>query len=136
MKLICLGKELNIILLKNKYLRNFDFCCLWKPQKIKRYVIIITVLQNHKNLGFILNKTKPDVVGSTIHYLSHNIDGGDNLSAEINLKKIIYLIMYNVNARPLKICDKIIDFSIFNLIQSSSILVHGDHRIYSQKREI
>ena len=108
-----LGKELKKILLKNKY----EFCFLTrKNKKIRNHYYC--PLQNHKNLGFILNKTKPDVIV--------------NLAAEINLKKKTKN-MYNVNARPLKIFSNYCIKEKKHLIQSSSILVHGDHRIYSHK---
>ena len=63
-----------------------------------------------------LYDNNPHLVGSTIHYLSNNIDGGDILYHAISMKKnnLFDYSMSCVMAAFQSICDKIIDFSIFN----------------------
>ncbi len=108
-----LGTELKKILLKKKY--KCFFLTQNNQKKLNHYYC---PLQNHKNLKFILDNIKPDVIV--------------NLAAEVNLKTKTKN-MYNINSKPLKIFSDYCLKEKKYLIQSSSILVHGDHKFYSYK---
>lgn len=108
-----LGTELKKILTKKKY--KCHFLTRKNKKKLNHYYC---PLQNHKNLKIFLNNIKPDVIV--------------NLAADVNLKKKTKN-MYNINSRPLKIFSNYCSKEKKYLIQSSSILVNGDHRIYSHK---